>query len=261
MDKVLFFFTKKSTYMTIIVIVIGLIINYVVRKLINKHISNNQNKFSKRKATFFNLLKNMIKYILVLLVVISILEINGINITSVVAGLGIASVIVGLALQDALKDIIMGINIILDDYFSVGDVIKIDDVEGKVISLGLKTTKIKDINDSRILVIANRNISSALIMTNAVGINIPLPYELSLQDAEKTLNDIVSEIKKIENVANAEYKGIDEFGDSAIIYKIVIWVEKDAKIVTKRKANCIIKDMLDKANISIPYTQIDIHTK
>lgn len=261
MKNVLEFFLKKNVYMTIIALIVGLIIYYVCKKLFNKYIENHKHSLNNRKITYFNLLLNIIKCLIILFLVISILQINGINITSVIAGLGIASVIAGLALQDALKDMIMGVNIILDDYFSVGDVIKVNDVEGKVLSLGVKTTKIKDINDGRVLVIANRNISSALIMTNAVAINIPLPYELSLKDAEKKINEIMSNIQKLENVSSVDYLGIDEFADSAIIYKIVIRVEKDAKLPVKRKANCIVKDMLDQAGISIPYTQIDIHNK
>ena len=261
MKKVLLFFAKKNVYLTIITIIVGIITHFLIKKVINKYISGNKQTLNKRKTTYFNLLKNMAKYLLIIILVIFILEINGINISSIIAGLGIASVIAGLALQDALKDIIMGINIIMDDYFSVGDVIKVGDVEGKVVSLGLKATKLKDINDGRILVIANRNISSALTMTNAVAINIPLPYELSLKDAEKKINEIIEEIKKVENVNRVNYLGIDEFADSAIIYKIVMFFDKDAKLAVKRKANCIVKEMLDNANISIPYMQVDIHTK
>ena len=261
MKKVLKFFMKKNVYMTIILIIIGLIVYYILKKLINRYIERHKGELNNKKITYFNLLRGFIKYFIIIVIGSFILETNGINITSVIAGLGIASVIAGLALQDALKDIIMGINIIIDDYFSVGDVIKVNDVEGKVVSLGLKATKIKDINDGRVLVIANRNISSALIMTNAVPINIPLPYELSLKDAEKKIDEIIREIEKIDNIAKVDYLGIDEFADSAIIYKIVLRVEKDAKLTSKRKANCIIKSMLDEANISIPYTQIDVHNK
>ena len=261
MKKILGFFTMKNVYLTLITIIIGIVLHFIIKRVINKYINNHKQDINKRKTTYFNLLKNIIKYIIILIIIAFILEINGINITSIIAGLGIASVIAGLALQDALKDIIMGINIILDDYFSVGDVIKINDVEGKVVSLGLKTTKIKDINDNRIMVIANRNISSALLLTDIIGINIPLPYELSLKDAEKKIDEILISISELPKAVKAEYLGIDEFGDSAIFYKIIIKVAKDAKLEVKRKANCIIKAKLDEAGISIPYTQIDIHTK
>ena len=49
-----------------------------------------------------------------------VLQLLGFNVSSVIAGVGIVSAIVGLSLQDALKDIIMGFNIIIDSYFSVG---------------------------------------------------------------------------------------------------------------------------------------------
>ena len=74
------------------------------------------------------------------------------------AGVGIVSVIIGLAIQDALKDIIRGFSILSEEYFSVGDVVTYGDITGKVLVLGLKTTKIKDISTENIISIANRNI-------------------------------------------------------------------------------------------------------
>jgi hypothetical protein len=56
--------------------------------------------------TFINLLRNATKYIFLFLGVLIILQINGVNVTSLMAGVGIISIVVGLALQDALKDII-----------------------------------------------------------------------------------------------------------------------------------------------------------
>ena len=44
----------------------------------------------------------------------------------------------------------MGFNIIVDEYYSIGDVIKIDNIEGKVLEVGLKSTKMKDINTNNI---------------------------------------------------------------------------------------------------------------
>ena len=48
-------------------------------------------------------------------------------------------------LQDALKDIIMGCNIILDNYFVVGDIVTYNGFTGEVVEFGLKNTKISPI--------------------------------------------------------------------------------------------------------------------
>lgn len=261
MDKLRAFFLSKNLYMSIIAIVIMIIVYLVVKNIINKYVLKNNAKLNKKKETYIRLLKNILKYAIIIILVILLLEINGVNVTSIIAGLGLVSVIAGLALQDALKDIIMGFNIIVDDYYSVGDVIKIGDVEGKVISLGLKATKIQDINDGNILVIANRNISQSLLTHNKVFLTVPLPYELSLKDAKKVIDKMIKEILKLDDVTNAEFKGIDEFADSQIVYKITITTKCETKLMTKRNANMIIKEILDKEKIDIPYMQVDIHNK
>ena len=189
------------------------------------------------------------------------IQVNGVNVTSIIAGLGVASVIAGLALQDALKDIIMGFNIIIDNYFSVGDVLEIGDVVGKVTELGLKSTKLKDVNNGNIFVIANRNIEQALNVSNEIDIDLPLPYEEPIEKMEKLINKIIVRIKEIENVDDVVYKGIKDFGESGIYYKIRIYSKPECKYLARLKARRTIKIELDKANVAIPYRQVDLHNK
>ena len=72
-----------------------------------------------------------------------ILNLYGINTTSIIASLGVASLVIGLAFQDIIKDFLAGIFIIFDNEYAVGDTVEINGFKGEVISLGLKTTKIK----------------------------------------------------------------------------------------------------------------------
>ena len=102
----------------------------------------------------------------------------GVDTSSFIAGLGVASVVIGLALQDALKDIIGGINIILDNFYVVGDYVKYGDFTGQVISFGLKSTKIKDFNGN-VMVVSNRNIDEIINLSqdkHVILLNIPTCY-------------------------------------------------------------------------------------
>lgn len=253
----------KEIYVSLAIIIVGVIIYIFSKKIIKKIITKNENnpKLDKKKKTYLKLFNNILKYILLVIAFIVILQVNGINVTSIMASLGVISVIVGFALQDALKDIIMGMNIVIDDYFSVGDILKIGDVEGKVVEFGLKSTRMKDINNGNIFVVSNRNISEALTISNELYIDIPLPYEEKITKMEEIIGIIIKQISELKNVIKVEYKGISEFADSAICYKIKICCNPEVKLQTKRDANRIIKLELDKNNISIPYKQIDIHNK
>ena len=197
----------KERYISVAIVIIGAIIYVISINLIKNFIKKNENnpKLDKRKKTYLKLFKNILKYVLLIIVSVIILQINGVNVSSIIASLGVITVIVGFALQDALKDIIMGINIVMNDYFSVGDVLKINNVEGKVIEIGLKFTRMKDINNGNIFVISNRNISEALNLSEQLDIDIPLPYEESATKMEKVIDIMIEQISELENVSKVEY--------------------------------------------------------
>ena len=107
-----------------------------------------------------------------------------------------------------------------------------------------------------------REINKALSMSTQFDIDIPLPYEEKIEDMEKIIAEMLVSISKLPNVKNVEYRGVKEFADSAIMYKIRIYGTKvETNPQLKRDANRVIKFELDKNNISIPYTQIDVHQK
>ena len=119
---------------SIIAVLICLAI-YKVILLVLKKIEKgykNAEKEGKKGSTYFRLFKSTLRYVFFIAVVLILLQVNGVDLTSLFAGLGIVSVIVGLAIQDWLKDIIRGSSILSDNYFSVGDIVKYKDIEGKV---------------------------------------------------------------------------------------------------------------------------------
>ena len=120
----------KERYISVAIVIIGAIIYVISINLIKNFIKKNENnlKLDKRKKTYLKLFKNILKYMLLIIVSVIIFQINGVNVSSIIASFGVITVIVGFALQDALKDIIMGINIVMNDYFSVGDVLKINNL-------------------------------------------------------------------------------------------------------------------------------------
>ncbi len=245
---------------SLIIVILGFLIYFLLKCLINK-ILDKRKYVSKKKKTYLKLFKSIFKYVILIVVVVLVLQVNGINVTSIIAGLGIASVIAGFALQDAIKDIIMGFNIIVDEYYSVGDVVRIGEIEGKVLELGLKSTKMIDINTNNTFVIANREISKSLVLSTQFDIDIPIPYKEKISRVESIIEEIISQVKDLKNITNIEYRGLNKFGESAIYYKIRMYAKAEYQPQLKRDINRIIKLELDKNNIDIPYLQVDIHNK
>src|SRR5574344_232678 len=244
---------KNNIIKSIIILAISLICYLIIQFLISK---TSTKLFGKRvnnkKKTYFILLNSIVRYFIVIITLLIILDVNGINISSLVTGLGIIGIIVGLAVQDALKDVIMGKNIITGHFFEVGDVIKYKDITGKVLSIGLKSTKIRDIYTNNIMSITNRNIDQIITLSEWLDIDIPVPYEKKSQDIQKILEDIILKIKKIENIENCDIQGINEFASSSIIYKIRIYCLPELAPKIKRQCLGIIKENFDINNLSIP---------
>ncbi len=265
MDKYLELFKKiidNNLIKSIIVIVIALFIY----KLMSMMLLRGENKKGKRNAgqkdkTYLRLIRNFMKYAFFIIVLLIILQINGIDVSSMIAGVGVLSIIIGFIVQDAFKDIIRGVDIISDNYFAVGDVVKYGDIEGKVLMVGLKTTKIEDIKNANIISIANRNIEQIEVVSKDVYINIPMPYDVKLGNAEKAISEITAKIKDNNNVEDCLYKGVNNFGDSSIDYLIKLTVNPKEKLQVRRDALRTILETLEKHKIEIPFQQIDIHTK
>lgn len=216
---------------------------------------------SKKGLTYFKMLKSIIRYILILITVLIILQIFGINITSMLAGVGIIGIIIGFAIQDALKDIIKGFDIISDNYYQVGDVIKFGEITGKVTAIGLKTTKVEDIYTLNKVSISNRNIEQVEVVSNLINIDIPMSYDISIDKAEKIIDEIVLDIKKQEHINNCEYRGVNDFAESSIKYQIKVYCNPIHKVQIRRDSLRCIMLILNKHNISVPYNQMDIHNK
>lgn len=246
---------------SVIIIIVAIILYNIMKGIADKTVTATMKiaKKDRKKQNSVIVFNSVMKYILGMVVLILLLEVNGVNVSSLIASLGIVGIVVGLAIQDALKDLIAGKNIISDHFFEAGDVIKYNGITGKVISLGLKTTKLQDLDTNDIVSITNRHIEQAEKVSDWLGISIPAPYEKSVEEVESIMPAIVEEIKSFENVKDCKYIGIGEFTDSSVIYKLLITCSPEYKLAIKRQALRTLKIAMDKAKISIPYTQIDIH--
>ena len=208
------------------------------------------------------IIQNIVKYVVIILVGATILNILGVNVTSIVAGLGVVSVILSLALKDVMQDILAGLSIIFEDQFDIGDLVEINGFTGTVIDLGLKSTKIKSYENT-IKIISNRSIIEVINYSKTnpnVIIDIPIPYEIDNKQTDKVIDKIIKRTEKeVETLkGNIENWGLNEFKDSCISYRIFVPVKQDTQFSTKRKINRIIKEEFDKENISVPYNIIEV---
>lgn len=257
------FISSPKFYVPIIVILVSYLIMSILSRMIKKMLITNTSKLEdKKRNTIVVLISSILKYVIILFALCIILATYGVNVKGILAGLGIAGAIAGLAFQDLLKDIISGCNIIMDNYFIIGDLVQVNDFTGYVVGLGLKNTKIKDF-EGNILIIANREISHVINMSQkhaSIPIYIDVAYEESEDNVKKSLLKAMDKINKLPNIVGvSEYLGIESMNDSSITYIIRVHSKPDFKYEIKRKSLGIIKSQFDKDGIKIPYPQVEVH--
>ena len=254
---------QNQLFHSVVIILVSFFIYRVIHKIIMNGEKNSKinETISKRSKTYFKMIINILRYVFIVITILIVLQTNGVDVSSMLAGVGIASVIIGLAVQDALKDIIRGMNIISDNYFSIGDYVKFGEIEGKVVEIGLRTTKISDIKSGTIVSIANRNIEQAGVYGDWIYITIPMPYEVSIEKAEETIGEIMQELEAQEEISECSYKGVSSLDDSCIQYLLGIHSKAEVRYQVKRDSLRIVLLVMARHQIEVPYQQIDIHQK
>lgn len=105
------------------------------------------------------LIRKTLRFFVLVMGIILILQNNGYNVASLIAGLGIGGLAVALAARDTLANFFGSITIFVDKPFRIGDWIKVAGVEGTVEEVGFRSTRIRTFYNSLVSV-PNSNISN-----------------------------------------------------------------------------------------------------
>ena len=166
------------------------------------------------------------KYLIIFLGIVAVLEVWGIRIGPVIAGLGLFGVAVALGAQDLFKNLISGIMILMEKRFQIGDVINVSGhTEGTVEHIGFRSTLIRKF-DSTPITIPNYIFAEAPILNYSNRINrriiwtIGLEYNSKLEGIKSFTTNISKHINQSDDfIVNDNFKSfvkLDKFNDSSI---------------------------------------------
>ncbi len=231
MVKNMNFFLKKeflSITLTLIVKILIILLVYFLLKKIIKNIFLARKIDKKKKATIVSLFNNIVKYTLIIFCALFILDAFGIETKAIVASLGVAGLVIGLSLQDIIKDFIAGMFIILENQYGVGDYVTIGNFKGKVISLGLKTTKVESYT-GEIKTIPNRYVDQAInhsLKNQVLIIDIPVTNEYDISNTKKILEEVCTKLtKELKNIrSEVKLIGVNSMTHLLIEYRIKVEV-------------------------------------
>ena len=258
----------KEIYLPIIIIFVSIILEKFLKYIINKiFVSNKKTKKSdiRKMTTIKSLLVNLVKYVVWVIAVLSILSVFGVNTAAIITGLGVVSLVIGLAFQDILKDILAGVSILFENWFAIGDLVKIGDFQGTVIGLGLKATRVQSFT-GEIKIISNRNINEVInysLDSTLAVVDIPVNYEAKLDKVEKILSVTAATLNEKIELLQDDIKilGVQDLADSAVVFRIIAKCKPASHFEVERILKKEFKNSLDKNGIKIPYMQIEVHNE
>jgi small-conductance mechanosensitive channel len=194
--------------------------------------------------------------------VVSLLALDnlGINITALVAGLGVGGIAIALAVQTVLGDLLASLSIALDKPFAIGDNLALDDINGKVEQISIRSTRIRSASGEQIIV-SNADLLKSRVrnfgrMEERRGIvNIGITYETSRDKVEQTGKLIEQAIRSQPGV-RLERCHFKEFGASALNFEAVYFVLEphfDALMEAQQAINFKILEAFEKEGIEFAY--------
>ena len=167
-----------------------------------------------------------LKILVIVLGSVAILELWGIRVGPVIAGLGLFGVAVALGAQDLFKNLISGIMILMEKRFTVGDVILVSgEVEGVVEQIGFRSTLVRRFDSTPVMVpnykFAEQSVTNYTRRHHRrIRWLIGLEYRTTIDQLKKIRDEINTLIEKDDNFAKNQnasfYVRIDSFSDSSI---------------------------------------------
>jgi small conductance mechanosensitive channel len=236
-----------------LILVVGLWLAFFISKFVRKKAAAHP----RIDATLASFLTMMIRYALIILVLIIVLQQFGVQTTSLVAVLGASALAIGLALQGTLTNVASGIMIAIIRPYHIGDFVEINGQAGTVIDLDLFFTRLRSPEERIILVPNGQAAGNAIINHTQKGrrrciVTLGIGYE---DDIDQALG-IMEELMAGDPRAIAEpppWFGVHDLGDSSVNIEGRVWVPSDKHRVYKSEMTKLIKEAFDREGIEIPY--------
>ena len=258
----------NTTIVVIVAITLVVIIDSVIRyfKYKSKSAINEES---------IQVLANFIKIITFVVGLFTILVIWGIEIKSLLVSLGVLSVVVGFALRSTLDNIVSGISLMLDQSFSVGDIVKLgendnslsDGMLGEVEQIGLRSTKIRTF-DNQYMIIPNSELAAKTIINYAkpdpkirIVIPVAVAYGSKTDKVEKVLRDCLKGFKEIIDKEKVQTR-LMKLDDFSLNYELVFYISDYREMIHMiSKITSKIYNALRENKIEIPFPTRTVYMK
>lgn len=209
------------------------------------------------------LLVKLARWSVLAITLVAVLDKFGIQTASVIAFLGAAGLAIGLALKDTVSDLAAGVVILVLRPFNVGDAVSIAGTGGTIDGIDLFETRLTSW-DGVPIVLPNGAVRTAKIENYSRAANrrldlvVGIAYSDEIEKAVEALRALVKGEARV--LAEPESMVVvTELGDSSVNLLVRVWVSPGDYWPMKFDMTRAIKECLDRAGVTIPFPQRDVH--
>jgi len=244
----------------VVVLIVGRIVASALRRGTRTALER-----SKVDAALIPFFASLVYYLVLAVVVIAVLELFGIETTSLIAVLGAAGLAVGLAMQGTLSNIAAGVMLLIFRPFRPGDFVEVAGVAGGIAEIGLFSTTLNTPDNVRIIV-PNSAISGQTIKNYSANdirrndLLIGIAYGDSIPKAIEIVRNVLAADDRV--LADpAPVVAVSELGDSSVNLVVRPWCRKEDYWDVRFGLTQRLKEQIEAGGCSIPFPQRDVHLK
>lgn len=214
-------------------------------------------------VTISKFVKNILYYVLMVVIVVAVLGQVGIQTASFVAIIGAAGLAVGLALQGSLSNFAAGVLLILFRPVKVGDFVEVSGVAGSVKEISIFTTTLTT-GDNKTVIIANSSVTNSNITnystepTRRVDLVVGVSYDSDIEQVKNELQSMAEADQRILKDKPVTI-GVSALADSSVNLVFRPWVNSADYWAVTFDLNEKIKKRFNELGIGIPYPTMDIN--
>ena len=220
-----------------------------------------QNTEETRLSTLRTIIISALRYLILFIAGVMILEQMGLETGSLIAAAGIGGLAIGFGAQNLVRDIVTGFFILLEDHYDIGDFVTVSGVSGIVEEMGIRVTRIRDFG-GELHIVPNGQITQ---VTNHMGramrvmVDVDIAYEVDVDHAidvlERLFNELGDRFPELAKdiLEGPRVLGVDNLASSGVTLKIWAKAATMTQWNTARELRRRIKQAFDQEGIEIPY--------
>lgn len=209
----------------------------------------------------------ILKYIIWVIAISLVLDSIGVKITILIAGSAALLVGIGFGLQQFFKDLLSGVLLLFERSLTVGDVVQLEEIIGRVKEIGLRTSKIITRDNITVIIPNSKFVEDNVINWSAIDVltrfhvDVGVAYGSDVKLVEKVLLDCAKVYKDIASDPTP-FVRFNDFGESSLDFQLYFWTHNSFWVENiKSDMRFAIDKAFREHKIQIPFPQRDVHIK